>query len=816
MTTQAFYEVHKFGGSSLANAEKFRAVQSLLTGQQEIVVVSAIQGTTSALQHVLDNAKSKRDYLPDLHALEETHLMLLRELLPGKPADELISVIQQDVGKIHDILCAIQLTHSYSPDMQNLVLGYGELWSAMILTAFLGQHHQVMFLDAANVLFVYEKEGMVGIDWDKSRESLDNYLNDVSFDQLVITGFIASGIDGQRTTLGRNGSDFSAAIFANLFHARSLTIWTDVDGVYTADPNLVRSAFVINSLSYLEALELAYFGAKVLHPMTIAPLVVQQIPMYIKNSFNPAAKGTLISAASEPSFLPVKGITCVDAVTLITIEGSGLISVSGIASRVADTLYRSQINVLFIAQASSEHSLCLAIPSLFSGKAINALRDRLHSDIERRHIAGIQADADCAILSAVGDEMVGTIGIAGKLCTALARANVNIRAISQGSSERNISVLIRRADINKAMQAVHSGFYLSRKTLSIGLIGPGSVGKSLLRQLAQAVEQIRATCDVDLNVRGIMSSQSMLLSESALDLHDWQNPVDGTLLAADLADFVRHIAADSIPHALIIDCTANQEIASQYLSFMEKGIHIITPNKHANAGDLASYRRLKERRKWNTHYFYEATVCAGLPVISTLQDLIKTGDDIEEIEGVVSGTLSYIFNEMAKGRSFSDVVIDAKERGYTEPDPREDLSGMDVARKLVCLARELGHDVTLNDVAVYDLVPSELKSGSSEGFIANLANYDHKMDDWVAAAKASNQRLHYVGSISCEGKLQVNLKLLPGDHPFARLEGTDNMLIFRTRRYHERPLVIQGPGAGAEVTAAGIFADLLRLASVLS
>lgn len=810
------HSIHKFGGSSLADSKKFKAIKSLLNGKNEILVVSAMQGVTSSLQIMLDLAKNELDYKKALDTLEEKHLMLISELSLDNQNSDLSRVIQNDVLKIKNILQAVNLTLSYSIEIQSLILGYGELWSAMLLKNYLGQYNKVAFLDAATVLFIDEKDGMISIDWERSKARLVNALKDVYFDQLVIPGFIASTLDGQRTTLGRNGSDFSAAIFANLFQAKSLTIWTDVDGIYTANPTLVRSAFVIPSLSYKEAFELAYFGAKVLHPMTIAPVVEQQIPITIKNSFNPEATGTYISKATEKSSQLIKGLSCIEHVGLINIEGSGLISVSGICTRVFDVLHRAHINVMLIVQASSEHSICFAVPADCIKKAKKALTNNLQADIQQKLIEGIQVDTDCAILSAVGDEMIGTIGIAGKLCTALAKANINIRAISQGSSERNISVVIKRADVNKALQAVHSGFYLSKKTLSIGLIGPGSVAKSLLQQLSQSVDQLSETYQVDFKLRGIMNSHKMLLTDTPLDLHDWQGVFCHSALESNLTEFVSHIAADNMPHSVIIDCTANEMIAKQYLNFMKQGIHVITPNKHANAGDLGYYKQLKEQKKLNNHYFYEATVCAGLPVISTLQDLIKTGDEIHEIEGVVSGTLSYIFNEMSKGSAFSTAVIDAKNRGFTEPDPREDLSGMDVARKLVCLAREIGHDVTLKDVAVYDLVPPELKSCSVQEFIDNLACYDCKMNDWVSQAKSKNKRLYYAGIINHEGNLQVALKLFPSAHPFSRLEGTDNMLIFRTKRYHERPLIIQGPGAGAEVTAAGIFADLLRLVSILS
>ena len=811
------YSIHKFGGSSLANAERFIAVKSLLNNENEneIIVVSAIKGTTSCLQSIMDKAKNGLNYLQSLEVLEENHLALIRELSLENPDNKSSRIIQSDVFKIQDILHAIYLTRTYSKEIQNLILGYGELWSAMILKEYLGQDKKVAFLDASRVLFVYEKESVICVDWEKSKVALKDYLEHMEFDQLVITGFIASTLDGRRTTLGRNGSDFSAAIFANLLQAQSLIIWTDVNGIYTANPDLVRSAFVIESLSYQEALELAYFGAKVLHPMTIAPVVEQQIPIYIKNSFNPNAKGTYISAYPERSEQLIKGVSCIDNIALINIEGSGLISVSGIASRVFDILHHAEINVIFISQASSEHSICFAVSSECVNRVNETLTENLSLDLDRKYIEGIYADPDCAVLSIVGDEMIGTAGIASKLCTALAKSNISIRAISQGSSERNISLVIKKDDAHKAIQSIHAGFYLSPKTLSIGLIGPGVVGKSLLEQLKQTIDQLSATYQINLYVRGIMNSGKMIVQDEPINLHHWQNSFNEHAIESDMDQFISHIASSNMPNALIIDCTANKLIAQQYQRFMEKGVHVITPNKHANAGDLSYYNKLKMLAKLNNYYFYEATVCAGLPVISTLQDLIKTGDVIEEIEGVVSGTLSYIFNEMGKGVLFSTAVIEAKKCGFTEPDPREDLSGMDVARKLVGLAREIGHEVSLDDVAVYDLVPPELRSCDVEEFIANLPDYDHQLNKLLTQAKSKNQCLHYVGTISSDGKLEVAIKVLSIDHPFSRLEGTDNMIIFRTKRYHTRPLIIQGPGAGAEVTAAGIFSDLLRLVSVL-
>jgi aspartokinase/homoserine dehydrogenase 1 len=809
--------VHKFGGSSLANADRFVALKSLLTGNHEIIVVSAIQGTTTILQMLIDAAKKGVQFLQSLENLEKTHFDLVNALLSKNKKVDVITAIQKDFSELKNILHSVQLTGSCPKEMQEFILGYGEIWSANILSCYLSEYSNVIYLDAATVLFVYEKKGIKSIDWQKSQTALDLFLENKIFDQIVITGFIAATLDGKRTILGRNGSDFSAAIFAKLFKAQSLTIWTDVDGIYTADPNRVRSAFAIESLSYKEALELAYFGATVLHPRTIAPMLEHGVPIYIKNSFNPAAKGTYISASPNKSPYLIKGLTCIDNISLINIEGTGMIGVSGIAARVFQTLHQAEISVILISQASSEHSICFAVSNSCTDTAVNALTDNLQFEIERQQIEGVYVDKNCAIMSAVGDEMVGAIGISGKLCDSLAKANINIRAISQGSSERNISVVVNQSDINRSLQAVHAGFYLSRETISIGLIGPGLVGSTLLHQIQNEIDQLKSIYHVNLYVRGILNSKKMLLSHEPIDLTTWQAQFNKCDSKADLQIFSSHIAADNFPQAVIIDCTASQSIAQQYVNFIEKGIHVITPNKHANAGDLNYYKNLKcLTRKKRNYYLYETTVCAGLPVINTLQDILKTGDKVLKIEGIVSGTLSYIFNELAKDRVFSEIVIEAKKLGYTEPDPREDLSGMDVARKLVCLAREMGHAVSLEDVKVHDLVPAALKFCKVEEFLAKLPSYDDQLQNMLENAKAKHEKLCYVGAIASDGTMHVAIKFFPESHPFTRLEGTDNMLIFHTRRYHKNPLVIQGPGAGAEVTAAGIFADLLRLVSFLA
>lgn len=805
--------VHKFGGSSLVNVNCLQNIKSILTGENEIVIVSAIKGVTSSLQELLDLAKSQQNTDQTFNKLQQIHQDLVNNLLPEKQQAALLNDFRHDWENIRSVLQAINLVQEYSKQACELILSFGERWSTKILATYLS----ATYLDARKVLYVKKIDDRIDIDWDKSQIALQDFLKANPCRQLMVTGFIASTLDGKPTTLGRNGSDFSAAIFAKLMQAQSLTIWTDVDGIYSADPHKVRSAFVLEKLSYEEAFELAYFGASVIHPQAIAPAMAQSIAISIKNTFNPTAPGTCISTQPQTSPYLIKGLTSIDNIALVNIEGANMIGMPGIAARVFAALQQAKISVILISQASSEHSICLAIADKHVEQAASVLNEHFQFEISRQQIKPVHTQKNCAILAIVGDSMVGTPGILGKLCHTLALANINICAIAQGSSERNISIVVNAADINKALRSVHAGFYLSRKTLSIGLIGPGVVGKVLLQQIHAALAKLKDRHDLNLCVRGIMNSRQMLLSHSHIDLSNWEKLLTQSPSASDIEKFADHIIADDMPHAVIIDCTANQAVADQYLTLIEKGIHIITPNKRANSGDLTYYKQLKQTTAEKGRcYFYETTVCAGLPVIKTLQDLIHTGDEIISIAGIVSGTLSYIFNELARGLPFSKIIQQAKALGYTEPDPRDDLSGMDVARKIVCLARELGLEATLDQVAVDNLVPDALQSCSVEEFLKQLPDYDDQIMTTLRKLGGEKPQLAYVGSIKRDGAIKVGIQSFAAEHPFAQLTGTDNMLIFHSTRYSEQALIIRGPGAGAEVTAAGVFADLLRLGTSLS
>lgn len=812
------YIVHKFGGTSLADETCFAAIKAILNHPNEIIVVSAIKDVTHLLGETLSLAKAQGAYDKTLATIQLIHHDLITKLWPKTPQTQLIQTLTQDWKNIENILQAIKLVKGYSIQARDVILSYGEQWSAKILMAYLSEDCQVAYLDACKVIFIKRKHGNVYVDWDKSQQAWNEQLSQLtSSERIIVPGYIASTISGGQTTLGPNGSDFSSAIFAQLVNATQLTIWKNIDGIFSADPRKVRSAFVIENLSYEEAFELAYFGASVIHPDAIAPAMENNIPIYIKNTFKPERAGTCISSKQGTPKYRIQGLTSIDQIALLNIEGTGMIGLPGIAARIFDVLQQAGISVMLISQASSEHSICIAVGQQQADAAQKALNEYFHFEISRQQIKSIYAEKNCAILAAVGDGMVGNPGILGRLCHALALANINIRSIAQGSSERNISVVIAKEDIGKALRTVHAAFYLSKKTLSIGLIGPGVVGSVLLAQIHKTYCQLIDKHHVQLCVRGIISTQKMLLEHEPIQLDKWQEQLTRSQLKPNLDQFANHILADDMPHAVIIDCTASQEIADRYLDLIKKGVHIITPNKRANSGDLSYYRQLQQQaQEKNRFYFYETTVCAGLPVIKTLQDLIQTGDEIHTIEGILSGTLSYIFNELSKGKVFSSIIKNAKKLGYTEPDPRDDLSGMDVARKVVCLGRESGLDISLPQVTLENLVPEPLRSCSLEIFLERLSEFDQQIAAKLAKIRGKHQKLGYVGQIKSDGTIKVGIQAFSDPHPFAKLSGTDNMIIFHTQRYLKQALVIQGPGAGAEVTAAGVFADLLRLSSSLS
>jgi aspartokinase/homoserine dehydrogenase 1 len=784
------------------------------------VVLSACKGVTDALLRLVALAERQDEsYRGEIAELRARHAAIANALLSAPAAHEYLATFDQDCLDLEGILHAVQLTRAASRNVSDLVSGYGELWSSRLFqrffTARAGRAGTVQWLDARRVLVVEWDALGPAVQQEDTRRRLLTEVPAGFQGTLVITGFIAADKRGAPTTLGRNGSDFSASIFGALLGASEIHIWTDVDGVLSADPRRVPDATIIDSLSYNEAMELAYFGAKVIHPQTMAPAVRDAIPIWIRNTFAPQKVGTLI-CAHPASALPVKGITSIERVALVNLEGTGMIGVPGTAHRLFGALREEGISVILISQGSSEHSICCAVPQEQAERAANVVRRAFDRELKEGQIQSVDVDPDLAILAVVGDGMAGTPGIAAKVFAALGATAVNIRAIAQGASERNISAVIEGRNATRALRAVHAGLYLSPHTISVGVIGPGTVGRVLLDQLAAQGARLRERFKLDLRVRGVLGRERMLLSDSGAALGEWREQYRTGGVAADVTRFVEHLRLDYLPHTVLVDCTASPTIAARYAEWLAAGIHIVTPNKKANSGDLGYYQRVQEaRRAGATHYLYQATVGAGLPVVTTLRDLLATGDDITSIEGIFSGTLAYLFNAFDGARSFSSIVQEARQRGFTEPDPRDDLSGADVARKLIILGREMGLPLELRDVRVESLVPADLAAGSIEEFMGQLPRHDAAIAARLAAARARGKVLRYTGRLSAAGEAAVGLQEFDAGHVFANIALTDNVVRFATRRYCDNPLVIQGPGAGPEVTAGGVFADLLRLAAYL-
>lgn len=808
--------VHKFGGTSLADADRYRRVAAILRsepGAQKAVVVSAMHKVTDGLIELAERAKNRDDaYLARIDALQTRHAETATALLSAAEAAPFLKQLNSDCHDLREILRGVYLSRTCSEPTLELIAGHGELWSAQLLQAHLGA--PASWLDARSVLVVEPDEKLVSVDWERTHDLTNKWLEKLSCDLVVITGFVASTADGIPTTLKRNGSDFSASIFGKLLDAHAITIWTDVDGVLSADPRLVPEAEVLPEVSYQEATELAYFGAKVVHPSTMAPAIENNIPIWIRNTFNPAAPGTRIGARAN-SLGAVKGFATVDGMALVNVEGTGMIGVPGVAQRLFGALSEVGVSVVMISQASSEHSICFTIPETQAALARKTIERAFFAELHHGQIETIEVAESCSILAAVGDRMVDHPGVAGKFFSALGKARVNIRAIAQGSSERNISTAIDRADSRHALRAVHAAFYLSNQTISIGVIGRGLIGGTFLDQLQTQMETLKREFKIDLRLRGVLDSKRMLLSEQGRTLEGWREAMaEGA--PADLEEFVRHVQADHFPPAALIDCTSSAELTEHYPRWLEQGIHLISPKKKGNTGTMGFYRRLREiMRATGRHYLYETTVGAGLPIINTLRDLVQTGDQVRQIEGVLSGTLSYIFNTFDGSQPFSAIVAEARAKGYTEPDPRDDLSGMDMGRKLVILAREMGLSVELADVRIESLVPESLQEGSVEEFLRQLPAHDAAMSELFQQARGRNEVLRYVGVIDPAGACSVALQSYPRAHAFAGTSGSDNIVAFTTALYHTHSLVMQGPGAGPEVTAGGVFADLLRLASYL-
>ena len=809
--------VLKFGGSSLASVQRFAEVAQIVQQQSSTdsicLVLSAPQGVTNTLVELTDLAYLGSDFAPLLQQLAERYQQLLSDAGAQFATIELTAakqVVERQLQQLTAQLTGISLLRHCPDHIKAQLLGLGEQFSVTLMAALLNANQiAAQALDAVTLVKSSGDYLNATADIAASEQTLQNAIANNSARVFVIAGFVSSNAQGETCLLGRNGSDYSGAIVAASLRADACEIWTDVDGVYSADPRQVKNAKLIDRLSYDEAMELSYFGAKVLHPKTIGPLARYQIPCYIKNTLNPSAPGTRIDNDGEGDAL-VKGISSLEHLTLITVSGPGLKGVVGMASRVFASMARSQISVSLITQSSSEFSISFCVPQLHLSAAKRALQQEFELELQTGLLRPLNIQSDMAIVSLVGDGMRQHQGVAAKFFASLAQARVNVVAIAQDSSERSISAVIDQAACKNAVKVCHENFFSHIPSIDIFLVGCGVVGSELLQQIHRQQAFLHSR-QVKLTVYGIANSTALLLHSDGIDLQHWQQQLADAkhhFSVSALTDFARN---QHLTNPVLVDCTSAEAVAGQYADFLAAGFHVVTPNKKANTASYSYYQKLRQlAQQHRRRFLYETTVGAGLPVIDTLQGLLNAGDELVAFEGILSGSLSYIFGELEAGVSLSDVTNKAREKGFTEPDPRDDLSGMDVARKLLILAREAGMSLELADVEVDSVLPAGFATNcNTDAFLAQLPQLDAEFAKRIAQAKAAGKVLRYIGEI-VDGKCRVAIKALDVEHPLAKVKDGENALAIHTRYYQPIPFVLRGYGAGAAVTSAGVFSDLMR------
>ncbi len=809
-------KVLKFGGSSVASPARIRSVIEIIKPYLEgkvAVVFSAFGGVTDELIEISKLALAGDDqYAQKADLLEKRHLQAVRELISIQKQSTILAQVKIKMNELEDVLHGVYLVKERTPRTLDYIMSFGERLSAFIIAeAMKDQGIPAQYLDARTVIFTDNQFGHAKVDFDITNKRIAEHFERHPEVQ-VITGFIGTADTGETTTLGRSGSDYTAAIFAAALQATDLEIWTDVNGMMTADPRLVKKAFTVPQMSYEEAMELSHFGAKVIFPATMQPAMVSRIPIWIKNTFNPSFKGTVIHAQSTNGKL-VKGISSMNGVSLLNIQGSGLLGVVGVSMRLFATLARERINVILISQASSEHSICIAIESQFARQAKLSIEKEFQHEMRSEEIDQVHVEDGLSIVAVVGDGMKHAPGTSGRMFSGLGKNGINVMAIAQGSSERNISAVVRQSDIAKALNALHESFFLSdRKVLNIFLVGTGLIGNALIHMMNEQFAKLASENLLEVNVIAVANSTRMLFNEEGLPLATCIPDMKQGGEAMKLSAFIQRMISANRPNSIFVDCTSSEEVTDSYAAILEANISIVTPNKKANSGSYEKYQHLRSVAfKRGVKFFYETNVGAGLPVINTLNDLLLSGDRVISIEGVLSGTLNFIFSAFTEGKKFSEVVREAKAKGYTEPDPRDDLSGLDVARKILILSRETGLALELKDIGIENLVPVDCRGDMGvEEFFKVLSRHDDEFEKLRRQAGAKREKLRYKAVLE-KGKVSVHLGSVDEQHPFYSLSGSDNIILLTTERYHDRPMVIRGPGAGATVTAAGVFADIIRI-----
>ncbi|MFN2391920.1 MAG: bifunctional aspartate kinase/homoserine dehydrogenase I [Pyrinomonadaceae bacterium] len=813
-------KVLKFGGSSVGNAENIEKVveivKNAIVNNSCAVVLSAMQGTTDDLIEAGKLAESDDEIFREkISEIETKHLEVIRALFPDSAKNALLDSVKKRSGELEKICEGVFLLHELSPRTLDRIIGYGEILSTGIFAAkFDSLGIENVWKDSRELIVTDSNFGFATVNFEKTNARIRDFFKNSSAKLYILPGFIASDADGATTTLGRGGSDYTAAILAAALNAEVLEIWTDVSGMMTADPRFVRNVREIPRISYREAMELSHFGAKVIYPPTIQPVMAKGIPVWIKNTFAPEDFGTLIEAETAPEKEIIRGISSIDKISVLNLEGSGMVGIPGFSKRLFDALSRASINVILITQSSSEHSICVAIDEKFGKLAKESVDKEFEYEIAVGKIEPLRVENGFSILALVGDKMKEHTGVSGKMFATLGAQGINIHAIAQGSSERNISAIINSKDVRKAVNTLHEEFFSDgNKQVNVFIVGVGTVGKKLIEQIRLQREFLRSNLRLNLRVVGLAKSRNKIFDEAGIELSNAENLLKNAP-EVSIGEFTDLILEKNLRNSIFVDVTANAEVVEVYPKLLEKSVSIIACNKIAASSDYANYQRLKDlSREFGTAFLFETNVGAGLPIINTLNDLMRSGDEIRSIEAVLSGTLNFVFNNYDGSRSFSTIVRQAQTEGYTEPDPRLDLSGTDVARKILILAREAGFRLEMPDIENKGFLPESCLQGSVEDFYVEMEKHEDYFRELFETAKSRDLALKYIASFD-DGKASVGLQSIDKTHNFANLSGKDNAVLFYTNRYADLPLVVKGAGAGADVTAAGVFADIIRAARI--